>query len=45
MGTMMGMTATAWPEPEEMSRLKQRLKRNMTPAPSTLPMAAMGVVR
>ena len=44
-GTMIGITATACPEPEEISKLKQRLKRNIIPAPMILPTAAIGMVR
>lgn len=41
-GTMIGITAAAWPEPEEMKKLIKALARNMKPAPKTAPMWLIG---
>ena len=41
-GTMIGITAAAWPEPEEMKKLIRALARNMKPAPKTAPMWLIG---
>ena len=39
---MIGITAAAWPEPEEMKKLIRALARNMKPAPKTAPMWLIG---